>query len=221
MGADLASLKKIVAIQQAEINAIKRVAFSIGSIQQSLLSEDQFQALMGKDWVLMDGRDCSGSIYASITGANRVPDASGLFLRMAGGASEDMGIRQGADVSLKGVSVSGAGGHGHSGGTTNDGSHKHSGSTDNPGDHSHSVEGAGGPGHDPFTGDVVEGGEGGHYVGMTGSGSHTHNFNTGNAGGHAHSFTTSSVDNHSHALIGGGVETRPVNMAVNYFIRIN
>ena len=32
---------------------------------------------------------------------------------------------------------------------------------------------------------------------------------------------TSSAGNHSHSITGGDDETRPVNIAVNYFIKVN
>jgi len=55
--------------------------FLVGSIQESLLSEAQFQEAYGDDWALMDGRDVTGSVYADITGNNTLPDARGQFLR--------------------------------------------------------------------------------------------------------------------------------------------
>lgn len=63
---------------------------SIGTIQQSLLSETQFTNLQGNCWKLMNGQDVSGSDYAKLIkgdelGLNiKLPDARGLFLRAAG-----------------------------------------------------------------------------------------------------------------------------------------
>ena len=55
--------------------------FPVGTVIQSMLSLAQFQGLMGVGWVLMNGQSCTGSTYASITGATTVPDARGTVLR--------------------------------------------------------------------------------------------------------------------------------------------
>ena len=59
----------------------------VGDIKQSILTEPQFKTMLGTEadkWVLADGRDVTGSTYATITGQNKVPDLRGAFLRMAG-----------------------------------------------------------------------------------------------------------------------------------------
>lgn len=53
----------------------------VGSVVHSMLTEAQFQAIKGSGWVLMDGRDVTGSSYAGLVGNNTLPDARGLFLR--------------------------------------------------------------------------------------------------------------------------------------------
>lgn len=53
----------------------------VGDVVISMLSEAQFQALRNENWVLMDGRDVSGSKYAQITGETNLPDGRGVFLR--------------------------------------------------------------------------------------------------------------------------------------------
>ena len=53
----------------------------VGDIQQSMLTEAQIQTEYGTGWVLMDGRDVTGSSYATITGNTTLPDARGQFLR--------------------------------------------------------------------------------------------------------------------------------------------
>jgi hypothetical protein len=61
--------------------------WQVGSIQQSLLTEAQWATALGADatrWVLADGRDVSGSRWATLTGQTRVPDLRGAFLRAAG-----------------------------------------------------------------------------------------------------------------------------------------
>ena len=61
--------------------AIQRRESNIGDIRQSMLTEAQFQLLNGTGWVLMDGRDITGSGLASVTGSNTLNDARGLVLR--------------------------------------------------------------------------------------------------------------------------------------------
>lgn len=59
----------------------KHSSSSLGSIKESMLTEAQFQAQHGTGWVLMDGRDVTGSAYATLTGNTTLPDARGQFLR--------------------------------------------------------------------------------------------------------------------------------------------
>jgi len=53
----------------------------VGSVQPSTLTEVQFQAEAGNDWVLCNGGSAVGSDYESITGNANVPDFRGLGLR--------------------------------------------------------------------------------------------------------------------------------------------
>lgn len=53
----------------------------IGEIRYAMLTEEQFQAQAGKNWVLADGREVEGSRYQQLTGNLYVPDARGMFLR--------------------------------------------------------------------------------------------------------------------------------------------
>lgn len=55
---------------------------AVGDVIASLLPADKFAAQHSNEtWVLADGRDVSGSKYASLTGNPKVPDLRGLFLR--------------------------------------------------------------------------------------------------------------------------------------------
>ena len=62
--------------------------WSVGSMQQSLLTEAQFAAALPaaqrSKWVLADGRNVAGTQYETITGSAMVPDLRGAYLRMAG-----------------------------------------------------------------------------------------------------------------------------------------
>ena len=53
----------------------------VGSVIHSMLTEAQFQAEHGSDWVLADGRSVVGSKYETITGEANIPDMRGQFLR--------------------------------------------------------------------------------------------------------------------------------------------
>lgn len=56
---------------------------AIGSIKKAALTEAQFQAQLGTTWVLMDGRDITGSDLHALTGISQLTDARGTFLRCA------------------------------------------------------------------------------------------------------------------------------------------
>jgi hypothetical protein len=61
--------------------------YQVGDLKQSVLTEPQFKTMLGADaanWCLADGRDITGSAFATITGQNTIPDLRGGFLRMAG-----------------------------------------------------------------------------------------------------------------------------------------
>ena len=55
----------------------------VGEIRTSLLSEDKFLRQYGPDWRLMDGTSIRGRRLSDYTGEPRLPDARGRFLRMA------------------------------------------------------------------------------------------------------------------------------------------
>lgn len=71
--------------------------FPVGTIKKAFLTEEQFQDQMGTTWVLMDGRDVTGSDYAILTGNTTIPDARGMFLRMKDNGA---GIDQLGDLPL-------------------------------------------------------------------------------------------------------------------------
>ena len=74
-------------------------SLSIGTIQTSLLTENQFQSLQGSCWVKMQGQDVSTSDYGQLKkdSANNqdlvvlLPNSSGRFLRDSGGYAEPLG----------------------------------------------------------------------------------------------------------------------------------
>lgn len=80
--------------------------FAVGSIQQSLLSQAQFQAVMGTTkWVLANGQGASGSQYSIITGNDNVPDFRGCFIRMVGGEADPLTIKQDSGVNINNTNI--------------------------------------------------------------------------------------------------------------------
>lgn len=61
---------------------IENTSQKVGDVQTSMLTETQFQASRDNKWVLMDGRDVTGSDYAILTGNTVIPDARATVLRM-------------------------------------------------------------------------------------------------------------------------------------------
>jgi len=65
-------------------NALREIIMPVGSIIYSMLDETTFQAQNTDPsparWILADGRDVTGSKYASLV-ASTVPDLRGVFLR--------------------------------------------------------------------------------------------------------------------------------------------
>jgi len=78
----------------SNINALVDVVDSqpsVGSIEASFLTEAEFQSIRGSGWVLCDGRDVTGSRYHELTGSTTIPDARGLYIRMA---TDEVYLRQ-------------------------------------------------------------------------------------------------------------------------------
>lgn len=68
------------------INGLLSILMPVGTIVASMLSETDFQTQIGNTtapyiWVLADGRDVSGSSYATVTGSSTIPDLRGIFIR--------------------------------------------------------------------------------------------------------------------------------------------
>jgi hypothetical protein len=74
--------------------------FSIGTILDSMLTEAQFQALNGVEWILMDGRNVVGSAYNILTGFATVPDARGTVLRGKNNGRADGNQNPAGDLAL-------------------------------------------------------------------------------------------------------------------------
>ena len=172
---------------------IQKESLPIGSVMASVLSPRDFSLRYGNDWIIADGREVdTGTDYYKITGKRKIPDLRGRFLR---GMNEKASVdpQSGRDV-----------------GSLQDDSTKLPNS--------------------PFSIDL--------------SGSHSH---TGTVGAvrttkHAHldggsqiyplaaehwlktpakPLTIEESENHAHSVSGGDEETRPKNVAVYFYIKIN
>ena len=74
--------------------ALSSMGPSVGTLEQSFLTEAQFLAQPGRTggtWVRCDGQNVAGSKYETITGLSTVPDLTGRFLRDSTGS--DAGIK--------------------------------------------------------------------------------------------------------------------------------
>jgi microcystin-dependent protein len=171
----------------------------IGDVKESVLTEPQFKSLLSTadqlKWVLADGRDVTGSRYATVTGRNTVPDLRGAYLRMAG--------QNASNTSWNGGNLNSF----QEDNTARPRNSQFTGTTNNNGAHSHTYTDPRRPGRNGgFSGSSWDGyPETARYPGD----------NTG---------STSSDGDHSHTVTitgGGDVETRPKTFTVNYFIKVN
>jgi len=107
----------------------KSVTYQVGDIKQSILTEPQFKTMLGAeadDWCLADGRDVTGSTYATLTGQNTIPDLRGAFLRMAGSNNVKPGWNGGTLGGFNEYKTARPAGSPFIGNTSSDGNHTHS-----------------------------------------------------------------------------------------------
>ena len=69
----------------------------VGTVLQSMLTEQQMNSTSAGTWYLLDGRSCSGTAYESLTGNATVADVRGRFLRMK---DHGAGVNPDGDVAL-------------------------------------------------------------------------------------------------------------------------
>lgn len=170
---------------------------SIGSVEQSMLTEIQYQALYGFGWIISDGRSVTGSRYSSITGSANVPDLRGVAIRGKNNGRSDGNQNPDGDLALGTYQGDLFTQHDHGGG-----SHTHNGNTSTENTNGHRINYG-----EPFG-----------IVGYQGGASYPSS-NNGSLN-HTHSFTTNGP-NSTVAIIQGGNETRMRNGTANNFIRIN
>lgn len=73
--------ESVMQLMGGAINYLIDSQVPIGSVIYSMLTEEQFQGQTSEGWVLADGRDCSTSDYALLTGNTTVPDLRYVFIR--------------------------------------------------------------------------------------------------------------------------------------------
>ena len=169
-------------------------SFSIGEIRTSMLTEAQFQTLNGSGWYLCDGGSCSNTAYAALTSNSTLPDFRGEFLR---GADNGRGVDSGRSL----------------GSTQADATDVNGMSVPSSGSHTHSVL-------DPYAGNNP-GSQSPYFLSRSytdpaGYGTPTANYSTSNG---THNYLGSTA--HTHTLSSSDSETRPRNVAVNYFIKVD
>lgn len=172
----------------------KEELWGIGDIRHSILTEVQFQAINGTNWRLMDGQDVTGTAYATLTGNNNLPDAAGRFLRMTGGNAGALGAQQAQATARNGLGLTWS----STNATTNSDSHTHT-------QQDYTV-GGGGP-VIGARGDIYAAGSLGSANTPTASDSHSH--------------TVNKNQWNSNQIWAQDTETRPDNIAVNYFVKVD
>jgi len=183
------------------LSAVKVICSgAVGDVKYSILNPTQFAAENGDCWVPMNGGSMFGTKLATILQTNTLPDASGLFIR----AHEyndglDSGRSPSSPIANVETDEIESHGHGHnlsfSGNTTTNGNHTHNYyrvSTNSD------VNDGGSDHNNPNTS--------GSDQQTTGSGDHSH-YISGPVSG--------SINNT------GGGETRPVNLNLYMYIRVN
>jgi hypothetical protein len=95
---------------------------AVGDVKYSVLNPTQFAAVNGSCWVPMDGRSMTNSKLATITGTSTVANAGGAFLRGqdTNGSNSDPDKAENAPVATLQVDTLGTHSHSLSGATTRD-----------------------------------------------------------------------------------------------------
>lgn len=219
-------IKKVLAIQQASLATLVNNIFAVGSLQISFLTEEQFQKEMGAGWILCDGRSTNNgrpiaeTRWGQLTGRSNIPDCRGQFFRTVGGMSAPLGQNQGHKTSANGLKLSGAsstgdvGEHGHG---ISGGNHGHG--MDSNGNHTHQNQIDNGNGGNGLPLARISGKSSTSANPTDASGNHAHTIHSAD---HSHAIAGSGAHSHTLSLsIAGFDETRPDNISVNAFIRVN
>lgn len=179
----------------ADVATTVKCSGAVGDVKYSILNPTQFKDVNGDCWVPMDGRNIFGTKLATILGTNTIPDAGGLFLRgqeFANSPDNDPGRTSASTIAvLQDESFK---------------SHNHNGNTSDAGTHTH-----------PYLDLVrtysdfnVVSNAGGANVRPVDVNPKEFSRNTSEAGLHKHTISSD-----------GGQETRPKNLNLWTYIRIN
>ena len=87
---------------------------SVGTVNQSMLTEAQYQAEKGSQWILADGRNVAGSYYEALTGLSVVPDMRGQFVRGKNNGRADGNENPDGDLALGAYQADEFASHAHS-----------------------------------------------------------------------------------------------------------
>ncbi len=182
---------------------------AVGDVKYSILNPTQFATVNGDCWVPMDGRTITGSKLATLLSITTVANAGGLFLRgqdFSNSNNDPDRTNASAIATLQDQAYL---------------SHNHSATTD--GSHAHSIND---PGHKHQWNYYIEqddDGTGGSYDEFT---KRPRDNGTSNVPDAIQTATTgismNSAGSHSHTIgNNGGTETRPKNLNLWTYIRIN
>ncbi len=188
---------------------------AVGDVKYSILNPTQFAAQNGDCWIPMDGRSIGGSILQSVNGMSNAPDASGVFFRaqeFSGGANRDPDRTPTSSIAQ--VQNQAFNAHTHT--MASSGAHTHTVSAGGAHDHGQSMSTMANTGIKKVN---DNGARSGGDIGLW----TLNNYNewrTQEAPNHTHTLTEAGA--HTHTVNNaGGSETRPVNMNLWVYIRIN
>jgi hypothetical protein len=188
----------------------------VGDVKYSLLNPQQFAALEGACWVPMDGRSLSSSDkLRQLSGLTKVPDASGMFLRgqeFPGAGDNDPDRSSFSNIGEP--QDDGFEQHGHS--ISEEGEHTHT--VSEAGEHTHTIDRRDNGAEDVYDKNNVHASE---SSAVTSDRDKIGSFTAPAAGKHTH--TLNSTGRHSHTIGQTGTtnETRPKNVNLWVYIRIN
>lgn len=78
-------------------------ALPIGTVIQSFLTSESFQSEYGDGWMLCDGSSCEGTAFAKLSKRQTLPDLRGKFLRTIGGKAANLGLAQDQATAVNGL----------------------------------------------------------------------------------------------------------------------
>jgi hypothetical protein len=176
---------------------------AIGDVKYSILDPTQFADVNGSCWVPMDGRSIAGSELETITSMATIPDVGGLFLRsqeFSGGADQDPNRTFSSPIAT--LQEDDFKSHDHDGSALTA-----TGSTSTGGAHTHTYSNGTQQGSETDSGTDEKYQRPNNTTGLTSS-----------SGNHSHTVTITVAGNVS---LNGGDETRPKNLNLWTYIRIN